>query len=86
MPGVPARRLYRRLMNPESFPGRKVVFDFHANHRRLPGEAVDHDADQGPVTKADDVGDVDGVEQMANFFGGQYRSLAFLDHVLGATN
>jgi hypothetical protein len=77
----------------------EIIADLHAKDRADAREAVCHDADQGSVAQADEIGHVrlsavfcgrfgDGyaVKQRAGLVGRQYRCLAFFNDIFGAAH
>ena len=71
---------------PPAFAVAVVVLDSHVDHGGNAGEAVDHDADQGPISKSNDVRRVDAVEQDPGVLGRENRRLALLDDVFGPSD
>jgi hypothetical protein len=58
-----------------------VIFDPYADDRAQAGEAVYHDADEGPIPEPDDMRGVDAVEERPGFLRGEPRGFALFDHV-----
>ena len=72
--------------DPPAFGLGEVVVDAHGDDGRDAGEGVDHGGDEGAVTEADEVGDVDGVEELAGLGGEEDGGLAAFDLVLGSSD
>jgi len=68
-----SRRLPRFFVQaePPPFTSREVVVDAHANRSAHAREAVHHEADEGAIAQADEVGCVNRVEQLARLFSRQ---------------
>ena len=62
------------------------VLNPHAERRADPGEAVDHQSDQGAVAQPYRPGHVDVVEQRPRLVGGEHRRLAPLGDVARSTH
>ena len=71
---------------PPAFAVTIVVLDAHVDHGGDPGKAVDHDCDQGSISKSNDVRRVDAVQQDSCVLGREDWRLALLDDVLGASD
>jgi hypothetical protein len=63
-----------------------IVLYVHPRRRGDAGEAVAHEADQRAVAESNDGGNVDAVEELPGFGGGQYRGLSLLHDVLRAAH
>ena len=63
-----------------------VVLDKHADHGRHSGKAVEHRGDERTIAQADDGVRGNRIEELARFFGGQYRRFALLDDVFWPTH
>jgi hypothetical protein len=62
---------------------REHILDRHPERRADPGEGIDHEADQRPITQTDNGRRVDPIEQRARFRGIEHRNLSGRYHVPG---
>lgn len=85
--------------NPAAFAVLVVVFNLHPHHRADPRKRVNHDPNEGPVSKANEIrhlndlvalaslsGERDRIKEPPGIFGGKDGGLAALYHVLRASN
>ena len=72
--------------HPPAFPLGIVVYHIHPDECSHAGEGIDHQGDDGSVTKPNDVRRIKGIEEQPRFVFFEYRRLAHLHGVARPTH